>query len=57
MSESLLYILVFAGLMFLMHRGHGGMAGCGGGHVHRRHPGTTKEDSDMMSPANHNEGI
>jgi len=34
MSETLIYIIIFAVLMFIMHRGHGGMGGCGG-HSHR----------------------
>ncbi len=34
MSATLIYIIIFALLMFFMHRGHGGMGGCGTGHSH-----------------------
>lgn len=37
MSDSLIYIILFALLMFFMHRGHGGMGGCGG-HSHQHSP-------------------
>jgi len=33
MSETIVYIIIFAVIMFLMHRGKGhGMGGCHGGH-------------------------
>jgi len=45
MSESWLYLIVFAALMFFMHRGHGHGGGCGGhnGHNDHAHRGNTKE--------------
>lgn len=40
MSETLIYVIIFAAIMFFMHRGHGahggGMGGC---HSHGSHKG------------------
>lgn len=36
MSETFIYIIIFAALIFFMHRGHGSMGGCGG-HSHHAH--------------------
>jgi len=35
MSETLIYIIIFAAILFFMHRGHGGC----GGHSHGSHKG------------------
>ncbi len=47
MSETLIYIILFALLMFFMHRGHGGgMGGCGG-HSHHTYD-DKKADTDTQ---------
>lgn len=56
MSETLIYIIIFALIMFFMHRGHaahggGGMGGCGG-HSHGQHKGHGLQDDDSQLPSN-----
>lgn len=50
MSETLIYIIIFAAIMFFMHRGHGahgggGMGGCGG-HSHGSHKGHDQNEDE-----------
>ncbi|HAB54022.1 MAG: hypothetical protein A2315_07280 [Ignavibacteria bacterium RIFOXYB2_FULL_35_12] len=52
MSETLIYIVIFAAVMFFMHRGHGahggGMGGCGG-HSHGSHKGHGQKDDESVA--------
>ncbi|OGU40916.1 MAG: hypothetical protein A2315_07260 [Ignavibacteria bacterium RIFOXYB2_FULL_35_12] len=53
MSETLIYIIIFAAIMIFMHRGHGahgggGVGGCGG-HSHGSHKGHGQKN-DEASP-------
>ena len=58
MSATLIYIIIFAAIMFFMHRGHGahgggGMGGCGGGHSH----GSNKDEGQTSGPTEKDEHI
>ncbi len=60
MSATLIYIIIFAAIMFFMHRGHGahgggGMGGCGGGHSHGGHEGHSQKNNES-APENTNAG-
>lgn len=46
MSETLIYLIIFAAIIFFMHRGHGhGTGGCGG-HSHKQHKGHNHCDDE-----------
>jgi len=51
MSESWLYFILFAVLMFFMHRGHGHGGGCGGHAHHGDHAHEGKSEKHPMSHA------
>ena len=53
MSETLIYIIIFAAIMFFIHRGHGahgggGMGGCGG-RSHGSHKGHGQKDDESST--------
>lgn len=52
MTETLIYIIIFAALMFFMHRGHGShgdsMGGCGG-HSHGSNKGESEENNKSIT--------
>lgn len=61
MSETLIYIIIFAAIMFFMHRGHGAhgggtlptgrqVGGCGG-HSHGEHKGQSQNHKDPAADA------
>jgi preprotein translocase subunit SecG len=50
MSETLIFVIIFAVIMFFMHRGQGahgggGMGGCGG-HSHGSHKGRGQREDE-----------
>lgn len=58
MMETLIYLLIFALAMFIMHRGHGGTGGCGrhSHHSHgRRHRDVSSEENQEVTetPGHH----
>jgi len=60
MSETLIYVIIFALIMFFMHRGHGhgshgGRIGSCGGHSHGSHKGHTKKGDENLSSEKENE--
>lgn len=49
MFDNLVGLILFGLFFFLMHRMHGGMRGCGGGHSHGRPQGAESKE-DRPSP-------
>ncbi len=47
MSETLIYIIILAAIMFFMHRSHGGGMGSCGGHSHSTHNGHTQKKTKI----------
>lgn len=60
MSETIIFVIIFALIMFFTHRGHGhgshggGMGSCGG-HSHGSHKDHTKKGDENLSTEKENE--
>ena len=54
MVETWVLLIVLVGLMFLMHRRHGGGFGCCGGHAHSGHKhDRSKPEPDEKTESRH----